>query len=167
MKLRHPSQKNYLLIKCLLQGRFGFRLNPPAPICKTRIKLSNALEFANNELPCFVVLFHYNKKGNRQYIYACHFWKDLIERSLKRGRTVSVDGKPTNQSMMSISFTDQDDHSSDLIEWITNTVNALPIGYSSISNDETWRWVTWASFASYGYSPAVEALCQDHWSYHW
>ena len=102
--------------------------NKPA---KTRIKLSNALKFANNELPCFVVLFHYNKKDKGQHIYACHFWKDLIERSLKRGRKVSVEGKPTNQSMISVSFTDQDDHSGDLIEWMTKTVNALPIGYGN------------------------------------
>ena len=102
--------------------------NKPA---KTRIKLSNALKFAKNELPCFVVLFHYNKKAKRQHIYACHFWKDLIERSLKRGRKASVEGKPLNKSMMSISFTDQDDHSDDLIEWMINTVNALPIGYGN------------------------------------
>ena len=98
---------------------------------KTRIKLSNALKFANNEQPCFIVLFQNNKKGNRQHIYACHFWKDLIERSLKRGRKVSVEGKPINQSMVSISFTDQDDHSDDLIEWMINTVHALPIEYSN------------------------------------
>ena len=98
---------------------------------KTRIKLSNALKFANNELPCFVVLFQYNKKGERQHIYACHFWKDLIKRALKRGRKVSIEGKPTNQSMMSVSFIDQDDHSDDLIEWMINTVNALPIGYGN------------------------------------
>ena len=98
---------------------------------KTRIKLSNALKFANNELPCFVVLFHYNKNGKRQQIYVCHFWKDLIERALKRGRKVSVERKPTNQSMMSVSFIDQDNHSDDLIKWMINTVNALPIGYSN------------------------------------
>ena len=98
---------------------------------QTRIKLSNALKFAKNELPCFVVLFHYNKKGKTQHIYACHFWKDLIQRSLKRGRKASAEGKLLNKSMVSISFTDQDDHSGDLIEWIINTVNALPIGYGN------------------------------------
>lgn len=100
-------------------------------LAQTRIKLSNTLKFAKTDLPCFVVLFHYNKKGNKQRIYACHFWKDLIERSLKRGRKVSVEGKPINQSTVSISFTGQDDHSGDLIEWIINTVNALPIEYGN------------------------------------
>lgn len=97
-------------------------------LAKTRIKLSNALKFAQTYLPCFVVLFQY-KKGKRQHIYACHFWKTLMKRSLKRGRIASVEGKPINQSMVSISFTDEDDHSSDLIEWMTDTVNAFPIEY--------------------------------------
>ena len=98
-------------------------------LAKTRIKLSNALKFAKTDLPCFIVLFQY-KKGKRQHIYARHFWKALMKRSLKRGRMASVEGKPTNQSMVSISFTDEDEHSSDLIEWMTDTVNAFPIEYS-------------------------------------
>lgn len=96
---------------------------------KTRIKLSNALKFSQNYLPCFIVLFQY-KKGERQHIYVRHFWKGLMERSLKRGRIVSVEGKPINQSMVSISFTDEDDHSGDLIDWMTHTVNTFPIEYS-------------------------------------
>ena len=97
-------------------------------LAKTRIKLSNALKFAKTDLPCFIVLFQY-KKGKRQHIYARHFWKALMERSLKRGRIASRDGKPTNQSMVSISFTDEDEHSSDLIDWMTDTVNAFPVLY--------------------------------------
>lgn len=96
-----------------------------------KIKLSNALRFAQTTPPCFVVLFQYNKKGERERIYARHFWKDLIERSLKRGRKASVEGKALHQSMVSISFTDQDDHTDDLIGWMSNTVNVFPIDYGS------------------------------------
>lgn len=95
---------------------------------KTRIKLSNALKFAQTALPCFIVLFQY-KKGKRQHIYARHFWKTLMERSLERGRIASVEGKPINQSVVNVSFTDEDDHSSDLIQWMIDTVNAFPIEY--------------------------------------
>ena len=104
-------------------------------LANTTIKLSNALKFAKTDLPCFVVLFHYNKKGKRQHIYSCHFWKELIERSLKRGRKASVEGKPINHLRVSISFTDQDDHSDDLIEWMTSTVYALPIEYSNAKRE--------------------------------
>jgi hypothetical protein len=42
----------------------------------TRVKLSNALRFANTPLPCFVVLFVYGR-NDAPDIYVAHFWHDL------------------------------------------------------------------------------------------
>ena len=94
----------------------------------TRLKVSNALKFAKAELPCFVILFHQCSDGRRR-IYAHHFWKELIERALKRGREVSAAHKLPHKAMMNISFSDQDEHSGDLIAWMRATVNALPKEY--------------------------------------
>ena len=94
----------------------------------TRLKVSNALKFAKAELPCFVILFHQYSDGRRR-IYARHFWEELIERALKRGREVSAAHKLPHKATMNISFSDQDEHSDDLIAWMRATVNKLPKEY--------------------------------------
>ena len=70
---------------------------------KTSMKVSNALKFAGNELPCFVVLFH-EDTASGTYIYAVHYWSQLIERALRRGRTASANNVPTHKTTMTISF---------------------------------------------------------------
>ena len=96
----------------------------------TRLKVSNALKFAKAELPCFVILFHECSDGRRR-IYARHFWEELIESALKRGREVSAAHKLPHKTTMNISFSDRDEHSGDLIAWMRDTVNALPKEYGS------------------------------------
>ena len=96
----------------------------------TRLKVSNALKFAKAELPCFVILFHECSDGRRR-IYAYHFWEELIESALKRGREVSAAHKLPHKTTMNISFSDRDEHSDDLIAWMRDTVNALPKEYGS------------------------------------
>ena len=94
----------------------------------TRLKVSNALKFAKAELPCFVILFH-ECSDVRRRIYARHFWEELIESALKRGREVSAAHKLPHKTTMNISFSDRDEHSGDLIAWMRATVNALPKEY--------------------------------------
>ena len=56
----------------------------------TRVKLSNALRFANTPTPCFVVLFVYARDGGHQGTYVLHFWRDQAGRSETRaGRDVA------------------------------------------------------------------------------
>ena len=86
---------------------------------KTTLKVSNAVKLAKSELPCFVVFFR-EYQGVKQ-VYACHFWEELIRRALKRGRQVSAAGRPPHKAKMTIMFSDADDHSSDLIDWIVAT----------------------------------------------
>ena len=96
---------------------------------KTAIKVSNALVFAKSTLPCFVVLFHKHAGGQR--IYVRHFWKDLIERALRRGRECSASNRPPHKSKTEINFRHSDEHSDDLIDWLTTTVNGLPKEYGA------------------------------------
>ncbi len=96
---------------------------------KTVIKVSNALVFAKSDLPCFVVLFH--EHGGARHIYVRHFWKDLIERALRRGRECSASNRPPHKSTMGIDFSRSDEHSDDLIDWLTATVNGLPKQYGA------------------------------------
>ena len=88
---------------------------------KTRIKVSNALKLAKSELPCFVVLFHH-APGTQERIYIRHFWAELIERALLRGRQTSAENKKLHKVSMEIGFSDQDEHSADLICWIIATL---------------------------------------------
>lgn len=84
---------------------------------KTKMKVSNALKLAKSELPCFVVLFHYTSGGDER-IYVRHFWAKLMERALLRGRQASAKNKKPHKVWMEIGFSEQDEHSADLIRWI-------------------------------------------------
>ena len=96
----------------------------------TKMKVSNAIKLATNELPCFVILFHACGDGSER-IYVRHFWKELIECALKRGREASAAGKPAYKAMMTVSFNTCDEHSGDLIDWMKRIVNKLPKEYGS------------------------------------
>ena len=91
-------------------------------IPKTRMKVSNALKLAKSELPCFVVSFHYVNDSEKR-IYIRHFWDKLMERALLRGRSASAANKEPHKVWMEIRFSDQDEHTADLLSWIIATVN--------------------------------------------
>ncbi len=95
---------------------------------KTSIKVTNALKLAKSELPCFVVLFHH-APGTEERIYIRHFWAELIERALLRGRQASAENKKLHKVSMKIGFSDQDEHSADLLSWIIATVNEYSVEY--------------------------------------
>lgn len=59
-----------------------------------RLKLSNALEFATNKSPCFVVLFPYDEDAKPQNdIFVLHFWEREIEKTLKKVRELEAEGR--------------------------------------------------------------------------
>ena len=100
----------------------------------TRMKVSNALKLAKAEQPCFVILFHPCSDGRRR-IYARHFWEELIEHALRRGRQVSAEQKLPHKATMNIRFSDRDEHSDDLIAWMRALVDALPQEYGREKRD--------------------------------
>lgn len=97
---------------------------------QTRMKVSNALKLSNSELPCFVVLFQYDKNGTGR-IYVQHFWDELMKRALRRGRKASAEGKQVHELSMQIVFADKDDHTDDAISWMMATVEANFEGYGT------------------------------------
>lgn len=101
--------------------------------CAT-LKLSNALYLSKFQLPCFIVLFYTRKPAGPNHIFATHFWKDLIKRSLERARLTSVEGIEPHRKRMTIRFSNNDEHSDDLIEWIVSTVHSLPTDYTNSKN---------------------------------
>ena len=113
-----PADKIPGIQKALIQVKAAYGKSP-----STRIKVVNALKFAKDELPCFLVLFHYPPMGETQ-IYGQHFWKQLIKRALKRGRQASAENRMTNKIWMDIRFATDDSHGTDLISWIVSTLQA-------------------------------------------
>ncbi len=120
-----PADKQRAIRKAFVQAK---STNGNSP--KTRMKVSNALKLAKDELPCFVVLFHYDRTGGSR-IYVQHFWTDLIERALKRGRQASAKNKDTHKSWMEISFSEQDEKSKDPVGWISSIVRECSEEYSA------------------------------------
>ena len=55
----------------------------------------------------------------------------MIERALIRGRQASVENKEPHKAFMEIGFSEQDEHSNDLIDWIISTVRAGSDEYSA------------------------------------
>ena len=123
-----PADKLAGIKKALVQVKSTHSKTP-----KSKIKISNALKFAKDELPCFIVLFHCDANGEKQ-IYVRHFWRDLIRRSLKRAREASVNNRDIHKLFMEIVFSEPHDHSNDLIDWITSSVLKFSDEYSTEKN---------------------------------
>ena len=98
---------------------------------RARLKLSNALNLSKLQLPCFVILFHQSTNDGGHRIFARHFWRELIEQALRRARLASVEGMEPHKKIMTIGFSNQDEHSDDLIPWIVSSVLDLPVNYGT------------------------------------
>lgn len=68
----------------------------------SKMKLTNALRFAKDPVPCFVVLCRYTKdrSGNPE-IYLLHCWEKFAEDALRRARVASYEGE-TNLNRIEI-----------------------------------------------------------------
>ena len=120
-----PEDKTPGVKKALIQVKSTCGQSP-----RTRIKIANALKFAKDELPCFIVLFHYTKQVGTQ-IYIRHFWTELIERALKRARQASAERRNVRKIWMEVRFSPGDNHSNNLISWILSAVQESSVDYSS------------------------------------
>ena len=87
------------------------------------LKLSNALRFAKNAAPCFLVLYQATEGGEPVRVFARHFWTDEIALALKRGRQADVENRTDLHKLtVRYSFSDSDDHSDDLVERLASNV---------------------------------------------
>ena len=119
-----PSDKMPVPKPILVQVKSTEKKSP-----KIVMKVSNALKLAKSELPCFLILFQESHGVKR--VYARHFWEDLIYAALKRGRQVSAAGKRPHKATMTITFSEVDDHSDDLVSWIVASVAKSPEEYGT------------------------------------
>ena len=120
-----PADKTPGVKKALIQVKSTWGQSPRA-----KIKVANALKFAKDELPCFIVLFHHTKQLGTQ-IYIRHFWTELIERALKRARQASVEQRNVHKIWMEVRFSPGDNHSNNLISWIVSAIRESSVDYSS------------------------------------
>ena len=101
------------------------------------LKMSNALRLAKNPAPCFMVLFHELKEGQQKY--ARLFGKKDTERARKRARRLSVEGKTIHKTIISFAFSEQEEHTTDLLDWMANCVQGLAPDYGEANSRLTDR----------------------------
>ena len=95
--------------------------------CRMDMKVSNALELAKKPAPCFIVLFHERREGQR--IYARLFGEKDMERALKRARQLSVEDRAVNKAKLTFTFSEEDEHTTGLLDWIMDCVQGLAPDY--------------------------------------
>ena len=87
------------------------------------LRLRNALRFAKDPMPCFVLLYMATNGCEPVRVFARHVWIDEIHQALFRGRRADAhDGDLLNRQTIRYTFTDADDHTDDLVEWMGQVV---------------------------------------------
>lgn len=88
------------------------------------LKLSNALRFAKDPMPCFLILYQATNGGEPVRVFARHFWVEEIGLALRRARKADDDDREDLHKLtVRYSFSEADEHSGDLIAWM-NSVTA-------------------------------------------
>ncbi|TSD86035.1 hypothetical protein FFK22_024775 [Mycobacterium sp. KBS0706] len=90
------------------------------------ITVSNALKFAKNKSPCFIILVVASTIKKPVRYFAIHFWKDLIERALEAGRKAERDGTKINKMTLTITFTNNDEKGDNVVSWMHDTIRRIP-----------------------------------------
>lgn len=122
-----PSDRQRLGRTARIQVKSSRQNKPVA-----KLKLSNAKRFADAVEPCFIVLFWFDKANGAVHIYARHFDRDLVYRTLKRVREAHRDGDTElNRLNMLFPMSDEDLHTDDLIPWLRDRCLADPQLYSA------------------------------------
>lgn len=88
------------------------------------IKLSNLRKSAQDPAPWFIVLI--KMRRGAPIIYIKHFWKPLMESSLKAVRKADTEGAKLNKRSMSISFGEEDIISGNFISWMQDRIDESP-----------------------------------------
>lgn len=87
------------------------------------LRLSNALRFAKDPMPCFLLLYRATDGGEPVDVYARHFWTDEIEAALRRARQADEEGRADlNRLTLRIAFDERDRHTDDLVAWLEGGV---------------------------------------------
>lgn len=108
------------------------------------LKLSNALWMAKEQHPYFLVLIVGTGKERR--LLARHFWLAEIEDTLRRVRQSEISGRggKLNRQTLTVTLSEDDDHTDDLLSWMLATIRGVRGDY---------REAKTAIANSVGYSP--------------
>lgn len=93
------------------------------PGTTVKIKLSNLRTSAQDPTPWFIVLV--KKIDGEPVFYIKHFWRDLIERSLKKVREVDVGGLELNKRTMEIKFENSDIVEEDIVKFMQDILSGF------------------------------------------
>lgn len=97
----------------------------------TRVKVSNALKFAKDALPCFVALVTYpgDPRGH-EAIYLRHVWATDMAEALKAARRCAAGGQPLNRQTLTIAFTTGERVDDDLADRLLEAIAREGIDYA-------------------------------------
>lgn len=88
------------LTRCLIQVK-----STQSRRMSTRVKLSNALKFANDATPCFVVLATYPTGPKKhEALYLRHIWATDMAQALRAARQAASDARPLHMTNLPIAF---------------------------------------------------------------
>ncbi|MDP3801173.1 hypothetical protein [Brevundimonas sp.] len=88
------------LTRCLIQVK-----STQSRRTSTRVKLSNALKFANDTTPCFVVLATYPTGPKKpEALYLRHIWATDMAQALRAARETASEGRPLHRTNLPIIF---------------------------------------------------------------
>jgi hypothetical protein len=107
-----PGKQAFVQVKSTRNGRLSCSL-----------KLSNALKAAKSRAPWFIILMVDANPVPKTY--AVHVWTNEIEQWLRAGRKASIENALLNRRRINLSFTENDLHSADLIDWMKKTIGAV------------------------------------------
>lgn len=98
----------------------------------TRVKLSNALKFANDGTPCFVALATYpDGPKKHEALYLRHVWATDMAQALKAAREASSEGKPLHTRHLPVVFTASERVDEDLAEILLEAIARVGTDYRS------------------------------------
>lgn len=94
-----------------------------------QLKLSNALRMAKSPQPFFLVLIQI-KRGQEPRVFVRHVWTDFITQALRAGRIADNQRKTdTHRQSITITFSAEDEHTSDLIPFIKSEIEGAGDDY--------------------------------------
>ena len=102
---------------------------------RTKLKLTNALRFSKDEIPCFIVLYQY-AEGSSPTIFLYHCWQDFITAALERVRRCEMlDHGELHRATMPIVFGAEHVVAGNIAEAIRREVEKIGELYGNLKKD--------------------------------
>lgn len=90
---------------------------------RTNIKLSNVVNMCKDPKPWFVAIMQRQDNGAERW-YVQHVDRKWMARGLAAARIARVDNVSLNKRSISITFRNDDEHSTDLLQWMEGQISA-------------------------------------------